>query len=86
MEDKVKLMSNLDKIHTTELGKERIKKNLCLTTDNVVEWCIKKIQDKNSVIFRKWKNWYITVNNCIITVNAHSFTIITAHKVKINES
>jgi hypothetical protein len=81
MEDKVKLMSNLDKIHTTELGKERIKKNLCLTADDVVKWCIKNIRDKNSVIFRKGKNWYITVNNCIITVNAQSFTIITAHKI-----
>ncbi|MDR0721467.1 MAG: DUF3781 domain-containing protein, partial [Treponema sp.] len=49
-------MSNLDKIHTTELGKERIKKNLCLTADDVVKWCIKNIRDKNSVIFREGKN------------------------------
>ncbi|MDR1617281.1 MAG: DUF3781 domain-containing protein, partial [Syntrophomonadaceae bacterium] len=32
LEDKLRLISNLDKIHTTELGKERIKKNLCLDT------------------------------------------------------
>jgi hypothetical protein len=82
MEEKIKLISNLDKIHTTELGKERIKKNLCLTADDVVKWCIKNIKDKNSVIFREGKNWYITVNDCVITVNTHSFTIITAHKVK----
>ena len=82
MEDKAKIMSNLDKIHTTELGKERIKKNLCLTTDNVVEWCIQNIQDTNSVIFRKGKNWYITADNCVITLNAHSYTIITAQKNK----
>ena len=80
MEGKVILMSNLDKIHTTELGKERIKRNLCLDTDDVVNWCVKKIQDANSDIFREGKNWYITVNNCIITVNAHSYTINTAHK------
>jgi hypothetical protein len=78
MEDK--LLSNLDKIHTTELGKERIKKNFCLITDDVVNWCIQKIKDNNSVISRQGKNWYITIDNCIITVNACSYTIITAHK------
>ena len=80
MEGKVILMSNLDKIHTTELGKKRVKKNIGLTTDDIVNWCIQKIKSKNNVIFREGKNWYITVNNCIITVNAHSYTIITAHK------
>jgi hypothetical protein len=82
VENNEKLMSNLDKIHTTELGKERIKKNFCIITDDVVGWCIKKIKDPDTIILRKGKNWYITVNNCIITVNAHSYTIITAHKVK----
>ncbi|MDR1592225.1 MAG: DUF3781 domain-containing protein, partial [Prevotellaceae bacterium] len=27
-------------------------------------------------------NWYVSVDNCVITVNAHSYTIITAHKTK----
>jgi hypothetical protein len=80
MEGKTILISNLDKIHTTELGKERIKKNIGLKTDDVVNWCIQKIKDKSSLIFQEGKNWYITANNCIITVNAHSYTIITAHK------
>jgi hypothetical protein len=82
MENKVRLMSNLDKIHTTELGKERIRKNLCLATDDVVSWCIQKIQDAGSVIFREGKNWYVRIDDCVITVNAHSYTIITAHKAK----
>ena len=82
IEDKIELISNLDKIHTTELGKERIKRNLCLDTDDVVEWCVQKIRDTNSEIFRKGKNWYISVDNCVITVNAYSYTIITAHKAK----
>jgi hypothetical protein len=82
LEDKVRLISNLDKIHTTELGKERIKKNLCLDTDDVVNWCIQRIEDIGSVIFREGKNWYIAVNDCVITINAHSYTIITAHKAK----
>jgi len=33
------LIDNIDKIHTTELGIERIKRNLHLDTDNIVEYC-----------------------------------------------
>jgi hypothetical protein len=76
------LLNNLAKIHTTELGIVRIKRNLSLDIDDVVEWCKNKIISKNASITRKGKNWYITVEGCIITVNAHSFTIITAHKEK----
>jgi hypothetical protein len=75
-------LSNLDKIHTTELGEERVKKNLCLTSGDVAGWCVQKIKDADSVIFQKGKNWYITAGDCVITVNKHSYTIITAHKVK----
>lgn len=82
MKDKTILISNLDKIHTTELGRERIKRNLVLDADDVVSWCIQKIQDANSTVYREGKNWYISIDNCVITVNAHSYTIITAHKVK----
>ena len=37
--------------------------------------------DKNNSIIRKGKNWYINSDNYVITVNAYSYTIITAHKV-----
>lgn len=37
------LLKNLDKLHTTELGVERIKRNLFLDTDDVVGWCKAKI-------------------------------------------
>ena len=77
--DKTVLLSNL---HTTELGIERIKRNLCLDVDDVVAWCRQKIEDKNSSIIRKGKNWYVCTDDCEITINAHSYTIITAHKVK----
>jgi hypothetical protein len=83
MKEKTILVSNLDKIHTTESGKERIRRNLGLDTDNVVDWCVQKIQASND-IFRKGKNWYVATDNCVITVNAHSYTIITAHKQKRN--
>jgi len=80
--DKTDLISNLDKIHTTELGKVRIKRNLGLETDDVIHWCVEKIQNPNSEIFRKGKNWYVNVDSCVITINANSYTIITAHKLK----
>lgn len=70
------LLKNLDKLHTTELGVERIKRNLSLDTDDVVEWCKTKINSANAVITRKGKNWYVNVDNYILTVNAYSYTII----------
>lgn len=76
------LLNNLDKLHTTELGVVRIKRNLSLEVDNVVEWCKDKIKSASAIITRNGKNWYVNVENCIITVNAYSFTIITAHKEK----
>lgn len=76
------LLKNIDKLHTTEMGVERIKRNLSIQEDDVVSWCRLRIQDESAQIERKGKNWYITINNCVITVNAHSYTIITAHKKK----
>ena len=76
------LLENLDRLHTTELGVIRIKKNLSLNVENVIEWCKEKNSLSNAKIIRKGKNWYITIDNCIITVNAYSYTVITAHKVK----
>ncbi len=76
------LILNLDKLHTTKLGIERIRRNLSLDSEDVVAWCREQIATPEAVIRRQGKNWYICVNNCIITVNAHSYTIITAHPAK----
>lgn len=73
------LLTNLSKLHTTELGIVRIKRNLSLDTENIVDWCKDKISSSNAVITRNGKNWYVTTDGCVITVNAHSYTIITAH-------
>ena len=73
------LLDNLEKLHTTELGTVRIKRNLSLDTDDVVTWCRDKIKSPDAVITRKGKNWYIVAGNCSLTVNAYSYTIITAH-------
>lgn len=74
------LITNIDKLHTTELGTERIKKNLVLTCADPVVWCKDKILDSRTVIERKGKNWYAVIDDCVITVNAYNFCIITAHK------
>jgi len=75
------LLANLDRIHTTELGVERIKRNLGLTDVDVVVWCKDKIKNADNIM-KRGKNWYVHVDKAIITVNASSFTIITAHKAK----
>lgn len=77
------LLMHLDKLHTTELGAVRIINNLHLDTDDVVEWCKCKIENANVSITRKGKNWYAHTGNCVITVNAHSYTIITAHRIGV---
>lgn len=76
------LIKNIDKLHTTEMGVERIKRNLGLTNCDAVEWCRSKIMDKRAIIGRQGKNWYAQIDGYIITVNASSYTIITAHKEK----
>lgn len=76
------LLLNVEQLHTTELGAKRIQKNLRLNTEDVVLWCKEKMKTKNADIVRRGKNWYITVDGCEITVNAYSYTIITAHKQK----
>lgn len=83
MSDKNELLNNLDKLHTTELGLVRIKRNLSLDTEDVMQWCKEKISCDDAVITRKGKNWYINVELCVITVNAYSYTVITAHKEKL---
>lgn len=80
MQEKDIILKNMDKIHTTEMGVGRISKNLGITGD-VVEYCKNKILKEESLVEHKGKNYYVTIDDCIITVNASSYTIITAHKL-----
>ncbi len=77
--DKEILLTNINKVHTTEMGLERIKKNLKLNTNNVVDYCKSKVLDDSCGIHKKGKNWYCEIDNIIITINSFSYTIITAH-------
>lgn len=76
------LLSNIEKIHTTSMGIERIKRNLKLETNDVVEYCKNIILDKNTKINKEGKNWYCINNNIKITINSYSYTIITAHIIE----
>lgn len=76
------LIKNIDKLHTTEMGAERIKRNCQIEAVDVVQWGKVQILDETAKIEKIGKNWYVTVGSYKITVNAHSYTIITAHKAK----
>jgi len=79
------LLQNLDRLHTTTMGAVRIKRNLGLQ-DDAVAWCRAVIleTEKSSLVttVRKGKNWYVNTPDTVITVNAGSYTVITAHKRK----
>ena len=75
------LLSNIKRIHTTEMKIDRIKKNLKIDINDVVEYCKNKILDKNCNIYKQGKNWYCEIDNIRITINSYSYTIITAHTI-----
>ncbi len=78
---KNELLENIEKLHTTPMGVDRIRRNLELGDDvkDVVEFCRQKILAPTANISRQGKNWYVKIDSCIITVNSYSYTIITAH-------
>ena len=81
--DKLALLAGLDKIHTTDLGVVRVRRNLGLdATVDVVAHCKDVIKDADTTVMRKGKNFYATSRTAIITVNASKWSIITAHRVK----
>ncbi len=79
IDTKQPLLDHIAKLHTTEMGVDRIRRNLSLADVDVVEWCKSQILSKDATISRQGKNWYVTIDGCVITVNASSYTIITAH-------
>ena len=77
--DKDILLENIDKVHTTEMGVDRIKKNLKINNNDVVKYCKEKVLDNKCNIYKKGKNFYCEIDNIVITINSFSYTIITAH-------
>ncbi len=76
------LLRNIDKIHTTTMGISRIKRNLNIDSNDVVNYCKSLILDNASNVYKNGKNFYCEINDTIITINSYSYTIITAHKNK----
>jgi hypothetical protein len=74
---------NIDirKLHTTEMGQERIKRNLELNNIEPVAWCKRAVLCSKSIL-KRGKNYYVEYENYIIVINVTSHTIITAHKIK----
>jgi len=62
------LLQNINKIHTTALGRNRIKKNLQLEDEDVVTYCQNKIKNPKSIVTKKGKNYYIEIDNIIISL------------------
>ena len=73
------MVIDIKKLHTTLLGIERIKRNLDLNDCDIVAFCKEQVAQADE-IFRKGKNWYAYIGDIVITINTHSYTIITAHK------
>ena len=73
------LLNNIDKVHTTSMGIDRIKKNINIDD---IEYLKELIKDKNCDIYKQGKNYYCEINNIKITINSYSYTIITAHLLK----
>ena len=82
MDDKQILLNNIDKIHSTKMGIDRIKKNLTLDNNDVIQYCKNKVLDKTCNIYKQGENWYCEIDDIKITINSYSYTIITAHILK----
>nr|WP_292807174.1 DUF3781 domain-containing protein [Methanobrevibacter sp.] len=41
-----------------------------------------KLKKEDSIVVKKGKNYYVEVDDCRITINSSSFTIITAHIIQ----
>jgi len=74
------------RFRNTELGLQRIKKNLGLegfSEIEIVQYCEKIIEQTPIECFKKiGKNYYITSkkNNSILTINSFTMTVITANE------
>ena len=73
------LLSHIDLIHTTELGRKRIIKNLKLNDVDVVSSIKNMILQDRCIVYKNGKNYYCEMEKIRITINASNYCIITAH-------
>ena len=70
-------------LHTTDMGVDRIRRNLGLPGDaDPVAYCRGLIASEGCAVSRQGKNYYCEKGGVRVTVNAGSLTIITAHMVR----
>ena len=70
-------------LHTTDMGVDRIRRNLGLSSDtDPAAFCRSLIEAEGCAVSRQGKNYYCEKDGVRVTVNAGSLTIITAHRVK----
>lgn len=81
MNDKKVLIKHIHKLHTTELGKIRIKKNMNMDYEDVVKYLKELIRKKECTIYKEGKNYYCEIDNIKITINSSNYCIITAHRI-----
>ena len=75
------LLNNIKKLHIMSFKEKEIKKNLGINED-IVEYCKKKILDKNCLIYKFNMYYYCEIDNLVITINASNFMIISINKIK----
>lgn len=52
---------------------DRIKKNLKLDTNDVVEQCKRKILNSNYSIDKQGRNWHCEIDNIMISINLYNY-------------
>ena len=75
------LLKHLDEIHNTELGIKRIYRNIGLYDTEIlteIEDAL-TIHSYDTTVIRKGKNYYVRYRDVEYTINASSYTVITAH-------
>lgn len=76
------LINNLEKLHITKLGRERVIDNLCLEYQTDVTNYVKNIIINEDIeVFKKGSNFIVKTYNYEITINSRTFTIITAYLI-----
>ncbi len=80
--NKLDLFNHINDIHTTILGEERIRKNVNLYDQDVIQWTKDVILNPKSSILCCSKNYYVLLDCYKICINKSSYTIITAHTRK----
>ena len=69
------LLTNLDKLHTTDFGKVRLQKHLLLREENPVVW-VKGFIQRSETTIRPMERIFMW----LMTISASSCVIITGHK------